>query len=65
MKKIVVIVFVFFQFAFLAEAQESLTAHELGRILYSPPDSANWFVVKNGIDERVTEIPSDVPTQAN
>ena len=51
MNKCILVVFVFFQFVFLAEAQESFTAHG-STILYTPPDSANWFVVKNGIDER-------------
>ena len=51
MNKCILVAFVFFQFVFLAEAQESFTAHG-STILYTPPDSANWFVVKNGIDER-------------
>jgi hypothetical protein len=40
-----------FSFVFLAEAQESFTAHG-STLLYTPPDSSNWFVVKNGIDQR-------------
>ena len=51
MNKCILVAFVFFQFVFLAEAQESFTAHG-STILYTPPDGANWFVVKNGIDER-------------
>jgi len=50
MKTIIAVAFVFFQIVLLAEAQESFTAHG-STVLYTPPDSANWFVVKNGIDE--------------
>jgi hypothetical protein len=51
MKTIIAVVFVFFQLVLLAGAEESFTAHG-STVLYAPPDSANWFVVKNGIDER-------------
>jgi hypothetical protein len=51
MQKSILFLLVFFQLAILAEAQESFTAHG-STILYTSPDSANWFVVKNGIDEK-------------
>ena len=51
MKGLLASVFVFFQFVIVAEAQESFTAHG-SALLYTPPDSSNWFIVNNGIDER-------------
>ncbi len=51
MKRLAALAFLFFQFVSVAEAQESFTAHG-STVLCTPPDSSNWFVVKNGIDER-------------
>jgi len=51
MKRLLASVFIFFQFVIVAEAQESFTSHG-STLLYTPPDSSNWFIVKNGIDER-------------
>jgi hypothetical protein len=42
---------IFFALVTIAQAQESFTAHG-STLLYTAPDSSNWFVVKNGIDER-------------
>ncbi|MGO9122696.1 MAG: hypothetical protein ACLQPD_34400 [Desulfomonilaceae bacterium] len=51
MKRTLAAGIIFFSLVILAEAQESFTAHG-STALYSPPDSSNWFIVKNGIDER-------------
>ncbi len=51
MKTVIVVVIAFFHFAFVAEAQESFTAHG-STVTYTRPDPAKWNLTHNGMDAK-------------